>query len=1336
MTDEVKLSELTSAGDARDGDEVPTVRGGRTVTVTLKGSGAEPDAFPKKATSTDVTGATNDTNYMTVLKTFQAIARRVKNATASVAGIVRLATPAEDSAGTATNVASTPSGVDRYLRKDDTWNKIGGKPDGIAPSLITNVFTGETTTGPTATEITGSAPENSTNIGYVIEVAGETKFVLGSDLYAIHAGNAITVNDVVIYTPTDGDNLHYLQTTGAAKSIEVWVINDIAAIRAAVEIAESASEAPYAFYSVIPKSHHNVRYQLGASQRVDYQSPVVGEEQVVYDYTWDDVNGNSHNVSAAHALPTIAAHDPATHQVWQIVVPLAGRDYTSLQTGIAPISFNRIDKSDLPMMRSIFVGPLYSTAARNINSDYEIPNQGNNELVFTVGSGSSIVRKKEDSITFRARRSNTSLVVGRVHFYSSNGNVIAKHLDAGNIAIQVWELQDRPIFDEALKLDPPVLPQKITPKGTGVTVGTVGTGQSGVASTAIPLQSLGDGEIASNLNATANTVNIKAGSYILAARITNVNLGGSNTRSNISLWATGLPDGSFMRDDAVYARGGTSGSPRPAINLQTRIYLPTDGTGIQIKLALPQGVMTNPAGYTAGVTEIYLIPLGGAKGPKGDKGDPGNDGDGTVDATARAAAAAAQATANAALPKAGGTMTGKIVLDGDPSADLDAVPKQYVDRVAGSDGDTAFIHETFNGEVGDGSSGASSVGDITIQDDDDYLYWIKVTKGNADASAAVVGDELYNSASNNHWRTLASVGVYTTASGVLRITKSDTQVAYVQVWQMRNAPAFDAMVEQVDPTRFNEGEVSAIAALPDATEREVGEMFMREDGSVWRVYASPDGSADQYRGIVEQFVLDGDPYIGTSLEGQQFGWRGQFTVNPGGVIGSLTVGGEGYTSVQVRVQKAAYETAKGSAVASGDTVNARITAHQQTTTTTLTYDEEDNGYLKFVATDSGSALHFARSGDSWALKILDSSDDSEMLEHAEGVKHYNQFSLDVQDTDARQELDTAIELAVTHGLDAARLAGEVRTSRGVVVTAIPTANIAAPDKVFLTRQWEGRLSIPAASRWNDRTDMVTTAAGSIKVRYPGGEYQKITGTADLATIEVGVEQVDTTHYYGFVPESMANRLWPGGTTVSGKVGERKFDPIGVGLGAVVELDAQTGADSLEVWIEKTLWESWFPNGYPGEDDGVTSLHPNSVQLHVEDGGGTVRKAKVSDGGRRQYIDGVQYIILQNLTQVLGGAAGLLRLPYTSNPGTSDADKAGRTCKIGLWYPRLNNGSGAYLSWGGQTKAYTKVDPETVIHGQKVPAISDTVHEIRTMTKTAYDALVTKDANTLYLTRDA
>ena len=69
---------------------------------------------------------------------------------------------------------------------------------------------------------------------------------------------------------------------------------------------------------------------------------------------------------------------------------------------------------------------------------------------------------------------------------------------------------------------------------------------------------------------------------------------------------------------------------------------------------------------------------------------------GQVD-TVATAAAAAQTTANNALPKAGGTMTGKITLDGDPSSALHAATKQYADLMLPKAGGTMSGAITLSG---------------------------------------------------------------------------------------------------------------------------------------------------------------------------------------------------------------------------------------------------------------------------------------------------------------------------------------------------------------------------------------------------------------------------------------------------------------------------------------------------------------------------------------------------------------------------------------------------------------------------------------------------------------
>ena len=85
------------------------------------------------------------------------------------------------------------------------------------------------------------------------------------------------------------------------------------------------------------------------------------------------------------------------------------------------------------------------------------------------------------------------------------------------------------------------------------------------------------------------------------------------------------------------------------------------------------------------------VPVGGTTGQaltkkSGDDYDTEwttvSGGGGGTDATARNAAAAAQATADAALPKSGGTMTGKITLDGAPTANLHPATKAYADTIS------------------------------------------------------------------------------------------------------------------------------------------------------------------------------------------------------------------------------------------------------------------------------------------------------------------------------------------------------------------------------------------------------------------------------------------------------------------------------------------------------------------------------------------------------------------------------------------------------------------------------------------------------------------------------
>ena len=69
----------------------------------------------------------------------------------------------------------------------------------------------------------------------------------------------------------------------------------------------------------------------------------------------------------------------------------------------------------------------------------------------------------------------------------------------------------------------------------------------------------------------------------------------------------------------------------------------------------------------------------------------GGGGGGGIDQAARDAAAAAQSIADAALPATGGTMTGPLILSGDPAANLHASTKQYVDNLLATIRDNLLV---------------------------------------------------------------------------------------------------------------------------------------------------------------------------------------------------------------------------------------------------------------------------------------------------------------------------------------------------------------------------------------------------------------------------------------------------------------------------------------------------------------------------------------------------------------------------------------------------------------------------------------------------------------------
>ena len=153
-------------------------------------------------------------------------------------------------------------------------------------------------------------------------------------------------------------------------------------------------------------------------------------------------------------------------------------------------------------------------------------------------------------------------------------------------------------------------------------------------------------------------------------RLGHYSYGNKLSGATMTLWG-GVDVGERLRFK-VYTDSGFS---TPLVNAGGKYYdlITEDKFPRQMALArLAQGSATDGQTLTWDDDNDVWTPTDVATG----------GGDGGTDTTARNAAAAAQATADAALPKAGGTMTGKIVLDGAPTANLHPATKAYADTIS------------------------------------------------------------------------------------------------------------------------------------------------------------------------------------------------------------------------------------------------------------------------------------------------------------------------------------------------------------------------------------------------------------------------------------------------------------------------------------------------------------------------------------------------------------------------------------------------------------------------------------------------------------------------------
>ena len=337
--------------------------------------------------------------------------------------------------------------------------------------------------------------------------------------------------------------------------------------------------------------------------------------------------------------------------------------------------------------------------------------------------------------------------------------------------------------------------------------------------------------------------------------------------------------------------------------------------------------------FSVGTVEIFNT----KGGNKGDKGDPGTN----TDATARAAAAAAKTVADAALPVAGGTMTGKITLDGAPTANLHAATKKYVDDNAGS----------------------ASATDQTARDA------AKAAKDVADAALPVAGG---------------------TMTGDLTLSGAPTNDLHA------------ASKKYVDDNAGTGGGVTLkdFEDLPDLTDYKLDEIIA-SGNNFYRKGITDESEANVYTATVgrDSITLGNERWrgISNSQSPNGFATDGGWAGNPNNAISLLMASNDAH--IRFAVKKSVYETAKGSAFVTTDKVAIKITFGDMDTDEAVcayynSYTREVN-YLEFQhrhATDNYN-LYSEAAGNTIKVEFFTVGSDGNatttpFLTHLVGTEHW------------------------------------------------------------------------------------------------------------------------------------------------------------------------------------------------------------------------------------------------------------------------------------------------------------------------------------------------------------
>ena len=222
---------------------------------------------PDRASQADIDAETDNDGYVSVLGVFRAIARKVKNATTAVRGIVLLARNADvDATETDTSRVTTVATAKRlftrlgnalvpavfrtgntdrisgaklgsgtrdgtrFLRDDNVWAEIADS----SGALMEQLFNDHTSAIMREQRIGTFVVPNDNNTVLLVSVNGIVEFFAGDDFSRLRASDATMVNGITVYSNA---SRHFLvtQPTNTSRLVRIWIVEDVQAFASIAE---------------------------------------------------------------------------------------------------------------------------------------------------------------------------------------------------------------------------------------------------------------------------------------------------------------------------------------------------------------------------------------------------------------------------------------------------------------------------------------------------------------------------------------------------------------------------------------------------------------------------------------------------------------------------------------------------------------------------------------------------------------------------------------------------------------------------------------------------------------------------------------------------------------------------------------------------------------------------------------------------------------------------------------------------------------------------------------------------------------------------------------------